>query len=99
MLPLHYQSRPHTLLPPCDRTPLIFTAVGNELPVQVGEVESLGHRNPVIPAKVAHLSLNTALFVSYPWRAELTLVSPMGAEGDEPGRLFSPVPFHNLLYR
>ena len=98
MLPLHYQPGAHTLLPPCDRPPLIFAAVGDKLPVQVGDVESLGYRNPVIPPKVANLPLHAALLVSFAWRAELTLVSPMGAEGDEPRRLFSPLPSQNLLY-
>src|SRR6185369_2866486 len=98
MLSFYYQSSSHTLLPTCDRPALIFAATGDELSVQVGDVESLGHRNPVIPAKVAHLSLNAALLVPFSRRTELTLVPPMGTEGDEPRRLLSPLPSQNLLY-
>src|ERR1019366_4298288 len=98
MLPLHYQSSSHPLLPPRDRPPLIFAATGYEVPVQIGDVESLGHRHPVIPAKVADLPLHTALLVAFARRAELTLVSPMGTEGDEPRRLFPPLPAQNLLH-
>src|SRR5664280_2886429 len=99
MLPLHYQSSSHTLLSPCDGPPLIFATTGDELPVQVGDVESLGHGHPVIPAKVADLTLHAPLLVAFAWRAELTLESPMGTEGDEPRRLFPPLPAQNLLYR
>src|ERR1039458_801995 len=98
MLPLHYQSSSHTMLPPRDRPPLIFAATGYELPVQIGDVESLGHRHPVIPAKVTDLPLHTALLVAFARRAELTLVSPMGTEGDKTRRLFSPLSSQNLLY-
>src|ERR1035437_1247144 len=98
MLPLHYQSGSHTLLSPCDGPPLIFATTGDELPVQVGDVESLGHRHPVIPAKVANFPFHAPLLVAFARCAELTLVSPMGTEGDEPRRLFPPLPAQNLLY-
>src|SRR5450755_2668493 len=98
MLPLHDQPSSHTLLPPRDRPPLIFAATGYELPVQIGDVESLGHRHPVIPPKVANLPLHATLLVPFARRTELTLVPPMGTEGDEPRRLFSPLPSQNLLY-
>src|SRR5450631_1236184 len=99
MLPLHYQSSSNTLLPPGDRPPLIFAATGYELPVQIGDVESLGHRNPVIPAKVADLPFHAALLVAFARRAELTFISPMGTEGNKPRRLFPPLSAQNLLYR
>jgi len=98
MLPLNYQSSSHSLLPPGDRPPLIFAATGYELPVQIGDVQGLGHRHPVIPAKIANLPLYATLLVPFTRRAELTLVPPMGTESDEPRRLFSPLPSQNLLY-
>jgi hypothetical protein len=41
MLPLHYQSSSHTLLPPRDRPPLIFAATGYELPVAEAQSAAL----------------------------------------------------------
>src|SRR5437763_10279401 len=52
----------------------------------------------MIQPKVANLPLHTTLLVPFARRAELTLVPPMGTEGDEPRRLFSPLPSQNLLY-
>src|SRR6476469_1109210 len=98
MRPLHYQSSSHSLLPAGDRPPFIFAATGYELPVQIGDVQSLGHRHPVIPAKVANLPLHATLLMPFARRAELTLVPPMGTESDEPRRLFSPLTSQNLFY-
>ena len=87
------------LCPVADRAPLVGSATGQHLRVQIRQVPSLGYRHQVIPAEVARFALDTAFLVAFARGAELRLKLPVRSKRDEPFGLFTPMAPQDLLHR
>src|SRR5271167_3969123 len=91
--------RSHRLSVRGDLALLVFATRGQQLRVQLREIPRLGHRHPVVPAKIAGLIFNSALLVWFLRRAEFALKSPVRAEGDEARGLLPAMTPQDLLHR
>ena len=65
--------RSHRLSVPGDLTLLVFATRGQQLRVQLREIPRLGHRHPVVAAKIASLTFDSAFLVWFLRRAKVAL--------------------------
>src|SRR5512144_2364751 len=98
MLPLDQQRCADALITPGNAALLIAVAVDQQLPVQFTEINSLRHRNPVVPAEVACFAFHSALLMPFARCAEIALEAPVRAERDEARGLFALIAAQDLLH-
>ena len=70
-----------------------------QLRVQLGKIACRRHGNPVVAPEVAAFTFHAALLVAFAGRAEVSLILPVRAEGDEASRLLAPIAAQDLLHR
>jgi hypothetical protein len=70
--------RSHRLSVPGDLALLVFATRGQQLRVQLREIPRLGHRHPVVPAKIAGLIFDSALGLSYRMQLVRLMSSDLG---------------------
>jgi hypothetical protein len=81
-----------------DLAPLVISAAGQQLRVELLEVPRLRDRHPAIAPEVAGLALDPALLVRFRRRAKVALEVPVRAERDEARGLFALLAAQDLLY-
>src|SRR5208282_4877805 len=68
-------------------------------PVQVHQVDGLGHGHPVVTPEIACLRLDPTVLVTFPRRAKLRGEPPVRTESNEARRLFPLLSPQDLLHR
>jgi hypothetical protein len=99
VLALDGQRLAHRLGAASQRARLVGAAGGQQQAVELFEVARGGHRDPVVAAEGAHLTLDATLFVALTRRTEAGLEAPVRAERHEARRLLAPEAAQDLLHR
>src|SRR5437764_12390268 len=91
--------RPYRLPVSGNQALLILPARSEQLRVKFSEIPRFRDRHPVVTPEVAGLTFDAAFFVWFAGRAELTLETPVRAEGNEPRGFLTAEATQDLLHR
>ena len=87
MWPLQEHRSSHCLLVPSHRPGFIIVTTLKQLLVELGQVPSLRHWNPMVAPEGANFTFDATLLMTLPRGAELRGEPPVGAKRDKPGGL------------
>src|SRR5208337_3037407 len=99
MLSLHDHRRADGLRTPINHPALLFLRTRPDQQVQLLQIPHLRHRHQMIPPELPSFAFHPTFFVSFTWRAELRLESPVRTESDESGSFLPLMSPQDFLHR
>src|SRR5260370_26057587 len=98
MFPFRNHPRADRLRAALNHPVLLLPRSRRQQQIQLLQVLHARNRHQIVPPELASFALDATFLVPLARRAELRLVSPVGAESDKPGRLFALMSSQDFLF-